>query len=174
MHMLKILITFCLGVLCGAFALISAYVFIPSIHSLIKPWLIGKSSTAYTSSAMQFNDRDEGQKRQSIDYIDEEEYRSTDGNSAELFKLKHGCKIKVSMIGETAYAYHVVYFHQKKLQHMQSTEYRTSWMQAVSNATENELNALYTTEIFNPKSALSQAQFDTLIGYFEPKLIAQC
>ena len=171
--MLKILITFCLGLLFGAFALISAYIFVPSIHARLQPWLVGKSHQQNENTTL-FNDANEGQSIQTVDYIDEEDYRSTDGNSAELFKLKQGCKIKVTIIGETAYAYHVVYFHQKKLQHMQSTEYRTSWMQAVSNPTEDEQYALYTTEIFNPKSALSQAQFHTLLGYFDPKLIANC
>ncbi len=171
--MFKLFISFSFGLFLGTLGLIIAYLFVPPIQTMLQPWLVGKHPVSHTALTY-FNDRNEGQTLQSVDSIDEEEYRSTDGNSAELFKLKHGCKIKVSIIGETAYAYHVVYFHQHQLQHMQTTEYRTSWMQAVSNATENELNALYTTEIFNPKSALNQAQFHTLIGYFDPKLIAQC
>lgn len=172
--MLKIFIGFVLGLIFGAFGIMSAYLFIPSVQHILQPWLMGKAPHINTEKTLDFNDRDEGQNLQNVDYIDEEDYRSTDGNSAALFQLKQGCKIKVTIIGETVYAYHVVYFHQNKLQHMQTTEYRTSWMQPVSNPTDDESVALYNTEIFNPKSALSQAQFNTLIGYFDPKLIARC
>jgi hypothetical protein len=172
--MLKFLLTFCFGLVLGALAIISSYLFVPRVQQILQPWLIGQPKTSDQHASIQFNDHDEGQKQQSVDYIDEEEYRSTEGNSAELFKLKHGCKIKVTIVGETFYAYHVVYFHQKKLQHMQTTEYRTSWMQAVSNPTEDESQALYNTTMFNPQSALSQTQFKTLLSHFDQKNLVNC
>jgi hypothetical protein len=124
--------------------------------------------------AEKFNDADEKALLQTVDQLDNEEFISTDGNEAFLYKVKDMCKIKVAMVGETYYAYRTIYFHHNQLVHMMETEYRTSRSESVWNNTGNEKNALYSTNEFNLKSKLVQDEFKAIISAFKPELIQKC
>ena len=125
-----------------------------------------------SSNANAFNDLNEGKKLQTIEDLPEDQYRTTSGNEASLFQLDNQtCKIKISLIGETYFAYRVVYFHDLKLLSLIENEYRTSWTQPVQVDFENEKSALYTSQSINTHSALAQSEFNNLIKKFNPALI---
>ncbi len=122
-----------------------------------------------------FNDRDEGKKLQTIEGLPEDEYSTTSGNEATLFQLDNQtCKIKISLIGETYFAYRVIYFDRQKLLSLIENEYRTSWMEPVQVNFEHEEQALYNAKNFNVNSALVQAEFKNLLKKFNPALIKKC
>lgn len=162
---MKIILGLIIGFILGFISLIT----LPALQQYLPEGIVSNQGSSG------FNDRDEGKKLQSIEGLPEDEYSTTSGNEATLFQLDNQtCKIKIALIGETYFAYRVLYFHDQKLLSMIQNEYRTSWMEPVQVDFEHEEQALYSAQNFNLDSVLVQAEFKNLLKKFNPALIKKC
>ena len=118
----------------------------------------------------------EGQKLQSVEMIDHEDYKSTEGNEANLYKLKNQCKLTLNIFGESYQSHISFYFHKNKVLRAFQTE--LSYPNGGFYAEENTEKAFELQEsslrILNPENQNTSNEFKKLAEYFKPQLIREC
>ena len=115
----------------------------------------------------------EGKKLQDIEFIDEDDYKSTEGNQATLYQLKDQCKLVIQMNGETVFAYQTIYFHHEKILNIIESTYRSSWIDSPNYDEENP-QALFTTMTFNIQSPLTQSKINLIRKYISKANLKKC
>lgn len=134
-----------------------------------------KPATRQSPSAQnRYTHTAEGQKIQYLEHLEEEEFKSSEGNHANLYLLQGRCKLTIGVYGETAYSYQTAYFHKNRLIHLFETYYRTSYS-AFPDQEIPESKRIYQKIIFNPTSPLVQAEFSALLTkYITPENQKKC
>ena len=118
---------------------------------------------------------EEGNRMQTLEMLDMEEYISTEGNSAELFALNDMCKIRVNIVGETHYRYRTFYIKQGQLTYAMQTLYRYPYGGLTNMNSPNAFQEeMYSEEVFNPESTAVLAEFKELLGRFSPHYLTKC
>jgi hypothetical protein len=124
----------------------------------------------------EFSHEEEGQKLQNVEMIDHEDYKSTEGNDATLYKLKNQCKLTIIIFGESYQSHISFYFHKNKVLRAFQTE--LSYLNGGFYAEENTEKAFELQEsslrILNPENQNTTNEFNKLAKYFKPKLIQEC
>jgi hypothetical protein len=163
--MKKTIFSFMVGIFCGvAILYITLWVSGETVTTLAA--IDNKlSSIRSPSNANQYTHKAEGQKIQHIEYLEEAEFRSSEGNDANLYQLQGMCKLTIGIYAETAYSYRTAYFHKNRLIHMFETEYRTSYA-AFPNQEIPEPKRIYQKVVFNPTSQLVQDEFSNLLSKY--------
>ena len=121
----------------------------------------------------QIHHQEEGKKLQEIEFIEEDDYKSTEGNNATLYQLHDQCKLIIEMNGETYYAYQIIYFSKNKITNFIEIEYRSSYTQR-PNYDENDPKAMFTQTLFNPKSPLVQEKMGFIKKYINKTNLEKC
>lgn len=118
---------------------------------------------------------EEGNRMQTLEMLDIEEYASTEGNSAELFALDDTCKIRVNIVGETHYRYRTFYIKQGQLVHAMQSFYRYPYGGLTNMNSPNAFQEeLYSEETFNIESTAVLAEFKELLSRFSPHYLTKC
>ncbi|ATO18833.1 hypothetical protein BS636_03710 [Acinetobacter sp. LoGeW2-3] len=163
--MKKILLSFIVGILCGVAILYIVLLVsgetvtsIAGIDDELSPIPSLSTSNRYTHKA-------EGQKIQHIEYLEEDEFKSTEGNKADLYQLPGMCKLTIGIYGETIYSSRTAYFHENRLIYMFETDYRTSYGQFPDQKIP-ESKRIYQEVVFNPNSQLVQDEFSKLLSKY--------
>lgn len=161
---MKIIFSLILGICLG----LSSLFFYPQSNAML-------NSTHTTLAIPQtiYSHKPEGQKIQTIEYIAEDEYKSTKGNQATLYKLDDQCKLIIGIYGEKSHAYKTIYFKQGKIIHIFETTYHNSWMKK-PKYDDKDPKQVYTEMYSNPLSPLVQQEFKTLVKYINKENLKKC
>ena len=172
--MKKLLFSFMAGILCGVTILyITLLVSADTVTALaVIPHKL--SSFHSPSTAQQYTHKPQGKKIQHIEYLEEDEFKSSAGNEADLYQLAGMCKLTIGIYGETAYSYRTAYFHKNRLIHMFETDYRTSYGEFPDQEIP-ESKRIHLEMVFNPNSQLVQEEFSSLLAkYIRPENQKKC
>lgn len=124
----------------------------------------------------QYSHEAEGRKLQSIEMIEDEEYKSTEGNEASLYQLKDQCKLTLEIYGESFQSKRSFYFHQNKT--LRAFETHWSYPNGGFYAEEGKAQAFARQQsyfmLMNPKNSDTQHALIHLQQYFDPKFIKNC
>lgn len=117
----------------------------------------------------------EGQYLQMVEKLSSEQYLSTEGNEATLFRLNDSCKITISVVGETYYMYRTFLFHDGKLLHvMESTYQYPNGGLTNPEGKDPFKQELYSETTFNTHSRSIQQEFTELLKNFNSELTKGC
>lgn len=160
---------------------VGCYVFAQKIPSLGVTMATAEASTPQTtaplisSEAIKFTNEDEGLKLQTNRRISYKDYSSTEGKSADLFRLNHQCKIRVTIGGEDSLNYRTFYFADNKLDHAMAATYHYPNDNLSSQETDNAfVHALFSEETLNTKNPQVLDEFKFLTTQFTPEQVKAC
>jgi hypothetical protein len=141
------------------------------IHSASAP-----NATNIVQYPKQYHHENEGEVLAKLENIADEDYASSEGNEAMLFLLKTGCKIRLSVFGESGMLQASYYFKNNTVQYgMQSHyDYSAGGLAHANDATKPLKQILYANEIFNPQSERVQHEFLNLLYQFPEAEQQQC
>jgi hypothetical protein len=172
--MKKVLLSFIVGILFGVSILY--IVLLVSGKRVTSPTEVHNelSPVPSLSTSNRYTHKSEGKKIQHIGYLEEDEFKSTEGNEANLYQLPGMCKLTIGLYGETIYSYRTAYFHKNHLIYIFETDYRTSYGQFPDKNTP-ESKRIYQEIVFNPNSQLVQDEFSKLWSkYISPENKNKC
>lgn len=161
---------------------VGCYVFAQKVPSFGISMSTAKASTLDTATtpmvnkeAIKFTNEDEGLKLQTNKMISYKDYSSTEGKTADLFKLNHQCKIRVTIGGENALNYRTFYFTDDKLSHAMAATYHYPSDNLSSKETDNAfVHALFSEETLNPQNPQVIDEFKFLTTQFTPEQVQAC
>ncbi len=108
--------------------------------------------------------------------IEDEEYKSTEGNEASLYQLKDHCKLTLEIYGESFQSKRSFYFHQNKT--LRAFETHWTYPNGGFYAEEGKAQAFARQQsyfmLMNPKNSDTQRALIHLQQYFDPKFIKNC
>ena len=160
---MKYLLSLSMGMLIGLSSLF--------FHSQIKSFL--QRINILPLSSEKIHHHAEGKKLQEIEFIEEDDYKSAEGNQAMLYQLHNQCKLIIQINGETVFTYQTIYFHKGKILNIIESTYRSSWGEA-PNYNEENPKALFTTTTFNPQSPLTQETINLIQKYVSKTNMKKC
>lgn len=149
--------------------------FMMPLLGLSHPSLDQAKTQTIAPTQPKYSHDEEGNRMQTLEMLDIEEYASTEGNSAELFAIGDSCKIRVNIVGETHYRYRTFFMKQGQLVHAMQTLYRYPYGGLTNMNSPNAFQEeLYSEEVFNPESTAVLAEFKELLGRFSPHYLTKC
>ncbi|MFV5502694.1 MULTISPECIES: hypothetical protein [unclassified Acinetobacter] len=163
--MKKVLFSFIVGIICGVTILYITLLVSGETVTTLAAIDDELSPIPSLSTANRYTHKAEGQKIQHIEYLEEDEFKSAEGNKADLYQLTGMCKLTIGIYGETIYSYRTAYFQKNRLIHMLETDYRTSYGQFPDQEVP-ESKRIYQEVVFNPNSQLVQDEFSTLLSKY--------
>ncbi|WP_180123779.1 hypothetical protein [Acinetobacter sp. YH12097] len=164
------------GILLGILLCVGSVIGLQRFPQLLKSYPQLQTIFPQLYDSYQYNHDAEGKLLQTLEMLDDEEYKSTEGNEATLYQLDGQCKINLYVFGESNQSLTSYYFHNDQILRAYETNliYPNGGFNPVPNTKEPfKLEKSY-LRIMMPNSIKTELEFERIKNHFKPAFIKAC
>lgn len=164
------------GILLGILLCVGSVIGLQRFPQLLKSYPQLQAIFPQLYNSHQYNHDAEGKVLQILEMLEDEEYKSTEGNEATLYQLDDQCKINLYVFGESYQNLTSYYFHKGQILRAYQTHltYPNGGFYAEPNTKEPFKLDKSFLKIMMPNNTQSQLEFRQLQKHFKPELIKKC
>lgn len=164
------------GILLGILLCVGSVIGLQRFPQLLKSYPQLQAIFPQLYNSHQYNHDAEGKLLQTLEMLDDEEYKSTEGNEVTLYQLDDQCKINLYVFGESYQSLTSYYFHKGQILRAYETylTYPNGGFYAEPNTKEPfKLEKSY-LRIMMPNNIETELEFKQIKNHFNAKFLKNC